>query len=196
MPVVDELNRQRLRRLAEERLAASERPIPGAANATDSPRLVHELQVHQIELEMQNAELRQVRSELEAALAGYRNLYDFAPVGYFSFDRVGMIVKTNLAGARLLRNDRGTVIGHHFAGFIASDSRREFGDLLKRALKSGDPESSEITLVSEFEPSGRTFVDLNVVASKTDGGFNAVATDITAVTQANELLRKLSLAVE
>ena len=66
-------------------------------------QLVHELEVHQIELEMQNEELRRARAALETSLEKYTDLYDFAPVGYFTLDRMGSIGAVNLSGAGLLR---------------------------------------------------------------------------------------------
>ncbi|MBL8486243.1 MAG: Crp/Fnr family transcriptional regulator, partial [Rhodocyclaceae bacterium] len=75
-----------LRRAAEARIAAKPAAAPAAVDAADMPRLLHELQVHQIELQMQNEELRAARAEAEAALLRYVVLYDFAPVSYFGFD--------------------------------------------------------------------------------------------------------------
>ena len=101
-----------LRRRAEERLKERKKgqvgkgatPLP----AEEPQRLIHELQVHQIELEMQNEELQKSRAEVEAGLALYADLYDFAPVGYFTFDRDGTIRRVNLTGARLLGLERET----------------------------------------------------------------------------------------
>jgi len=91
-----------LRRRAEERLrAVAPEEAPARAEA-DTQRLVHELQVHQIELEMQNEELHRSRAEVEAWLERYTELYDFAPVGYLAFGRDGVIRQVNLTGARLL----------------------------------------------------------------------------------------------
>src|SRR5580704_7250259 len=95
-----------LRRRAEDRLR--ERPRNQRSTAAvpksnaDTKRLLHELQVHQIELEMQNAELRQARDELELALDNYTDLYDFAPSGYFTFAPTGAILQANLTGATLV----------------------------------------------------------------------------------------------
>lgn len=71
-------------------------------NNLDLPQLVHELQVDEIELEMQNNELLQTRTSLESALTSYTELYDFAPVGYLTLSPDGLISKINLTGATLL----------------------------------------------------------------------------------------------
>jgi len=73
----------------------------------DARRLLHELQVHQIELEMQNEELQRAREELDESHARYADLYDFAPVGYFTFDRQGLVQEVNLTGAEMLGMTKG-----------------------------------------------------------------------------------------
>lgn len=92
----------RLRRQAEERLNATGPETAHPLTGEEVQRLYHELQVHQIELEMQNAELRQSRNEVEEALEKYTDLYDFAPVGYFTLALDTRIHAVNLAGAGLL----------------------------------------------------------------------------------------------
>ena len=93
-----------LRRHAEERLRAKTAELHSPRNEEQVQRLVHELEVHQIELEMQNAEIRHARDEAESALEKYTDLYDFAPVGYFTLDHEGIIRSVNLTGASLLGN--------------------------------------------------------------------------------------------
>ncbi|MRR57230.1 MAG: PAS domain-containing protein [Deltaproteobacteria bacterium] len=87
-------------------------------------RLVHELQVHQVELEMQNEELRQAREALEVSRNKYAELYDFAPVGYFAFDAHGLIREVNLAGAQLLGIERQLLANKPFSQFIADAEGR------------------------------------------------------------------------
>jgi PAS domain-containing protein len=91
-----------LRKRAEGMLAKQKERL-WELSATDLKKLViHELGTHQIELEMQNEELRSTQGELESSRAGYADLYDFSPVGYFSFDKNGLIKEVNLTGAGML----------------------------------------------------------------------------------------------
>ena len=90
-----------MRARAEESLAKTRRDV-ARMPVQDVQRLVHELQVHQIELEMQNDELRRTQLGLAEASDRYSDLYDFAPVGYFSLDEQGRILEVNLTGATLL----------------------------------------------------------------------------------------------
>jgi PAS domain-containing protein len=95
-----------LRKRAESRLAENRKSQPVGdeeRKAHDEPqRLIQELQIHQIELEMQNEELRRATGELEVLQARYFDLYDLAPVGYFSVSEQGLILETNLTAATLL----------------------------------------------------------------------------------------------
>jgi len=98
--------------------------------------LVHTLEVHQIELEMQNEELHRVQTELELSRDQYAELYDFAPIGYFTFDPEGLILKVNLAGTKLLRKGRQQLINKSFLPFIADAAGREtFSSHLKQVLQ-------------------------------------------------------------
>ena len=81
-----------LRRKAEQTLESSMLP-PEKLSTEDAQRLIHELRVHQIELEMQNEELRRVQNELEISRSRYADLYDFAPVGYLTLKKNGQIVE-------------------------------------------------------------------------------------------------------
>ncbi len=97
-----ETSEQRLRRMAEERIARQDDTPLELSEQMNAQKLLHELQIHQVELEMQNAELQKSYCDQELLLSQYKLLYDFAPVGYFTLDRGGCILKSNLAGARLI----------------------------------------------------------------------------------------------
>jgi len=101
-------------------------PAPGDIPTTEIQKLLHELQIHQVALDMQNEELRRAREETEAACAKYADLYDFAPIGYFIFDPQGAILETNLAGARLLGLERGSLLHTPFGSYVAPAFRPEF----------------------------------------------------------------------
>ncbi len=113
-----------LRQKAEEKLRSQIERLQ-KLSSKDIRDLVHELGTHQIELEMQNEELRRAQAELEASRSRYAELYDFAPVGYFTFDKDGLIREANLAGAQLLGIERRLLINKPFVGFIAEAGDRE-----------------------------------------------------------------------
>jgi formate hydrogenlyase transcriptional activator len=114
-----------LRRQAEERLQAKTAELHPSRTEEEMQRLVHELDVHLIELEMQNAELRRSQEELELSRNKYTELYDYAPVGYFTFDTRGLIRKVNLTGAQLLGMERRLLVNKPFSCFISDESERE-----------------------------------------------------------------------
>ena len=92
---------------------------PAALSPAAARDVLHELQVHQIELEMQNDELRRAQLELDASRARYFNLYDLAPVGYCSISEQGLILQANLAAATLLGTTRSALVKQPFSRFIA-----------------------------------------------------------------------------
>jgi PAS domain S-box-containing protein len=138
-----------LRRRAEERLQAEEFKADLARPELESARLLHELQVHQIELEMQNAELSQARDELEKSLERYTDLYDCAPVGYLTLDRDGVVVAANLTGAALLGVERSRLVGRHFAQFIAAPDRSRCTGFLRAVFPGRSKEVCEVALQNQ-----------------------------------------------
>ncbi len=130
-----------LRRSAEERLRS------GAATATPAPspaELVHELQVHQVELELQNEELLRAQGALEEARDRYLELYDFAPIGYLALDGEGRIASINLAGASLLGVDRAELVSRSFDRFVVPDDHARWMDHLRSVREHGAPETCEL----------------------------------------------------
>jgi PAS domain S-box-containing protein len=137
-----------LRRQAEERLRGIPAEPPRPVRTKDeAQRLVHELEVHQLELEMQNAELHRAQEELALSRDKYEELYDFAPVGYFTLDPQGMIREVNLTGAQLLGIERRLLTNQPFAHFIADIAGRKiFSDHLGRVLQHREMQRCEIRL--------------------------------------------------
>ena len=114
-----------LRRNAEELLQKKTAKLHSTRTKEEMQRIVHEFEVHQIELEMQNAELRRAQEELESSLNKYAEIYDFAPVGYFTFDTCGLIREVNLAGAQLLGIERRLLVNRPFLDFISEAGMRK-----------------------------------------------------------------------
>ena len=143
-----------LRRLAEERLLESRSDFAkaGAEESANALALVHELQVHQIELEMQNEELKRARQEAEEALAKYSDLYDFAPIGLFTLDEVGQILESNLAGATFLGVERRNLSKKSFQRFIAPKDRPSFDDFCKTAFETSVKQMCELFLLKKNGP--------------------------------------------
>jgi len=178
-----------LRRQAEERLKAS--PPEGGKRevAADTRRLVHELQVHQIELEMQNEELRESRAALETAAACYTDLYDFAPAGYFTLDRKGLITQTNLGGARLLGLERALLQGRPFRAFVDETDLPAFDTFFHLVFKIRVKQLCEVALKGKDRPA--RIVRIEAALSVDEEECRAVAVDITALKQAEERIHQL-----
>ena len=126
-----------LRKRAEERLRL--RATPGgepasSASELDLTRTIHELQVHQIQLEMQNEELKRTWDQAATLHETYLDLYDFAPGGYFTLDAEGVILKANLAGAYLFGLSRVALEGQRVATFLAPESCLAFAGFLRKVL--------------------------------------------------------------
>ena len=135
-----------LRRKAEEKVSESHGRPPPPETADEQLRLFHELQVHQLELEMQNAELRQTKDDLEALLDQYSDLYDFSPVGYLTIDLSGKILSANLTGASLLGMERSRAMGRNFNDFITVKDRLNFSAFLQTAFSRPTKQSIELRL--------------------------------------------------
>jgi signal transduction histidine kinase len=177
-------NAAELRGRAEERLKGQRTEDGGQRTELETARLVHELQVHQIELEMQNEELQQARAHAEALLAQYNELYDFAPVGYLTLDREGTIRQLNLTGARLLGLDRSRSVNRRFGQFVAEGGRRAFSDFLEKVFASEAKAGCEVTLPQAGHPP--RFVQVEGTRSADGQECLAVVQDHTERRQAQE----------
>ncbi len=150
-PLMTELYRRAQTQLRRER--RQQQPKVGKSPPVAGPgRLVHELQVHQVELEMQNAELRQTRDDLEAALENYTDLYDFAPVGYFSLAASGAINRVNLTGASLVGLERARLVGRPFGQWVAAEQRADFNSFLKKVFASQTKQFMDVELLRPEQP--------------------------------------------
>lgn len=177
-----------LRRRAEERLQAlpeARRPRTEA----ETQRLVHELQIHQIELEMQNAELSKARDEAERAVEMYSDLYDFAPVGYLTLDREGVIHTANLTVATLLKTERSRLVGRRFGLFVDANTRATLSAFLDKVLASQTKEACEMALLSA--QSSPLYVRIEAVAAASGKECRVAIIDISVRKQLDEKLEGL-----
>jgi PAS domain S-box-containing protein len=139
-----------LRKRAEEkaRLKAGQMPEDQRELPPEEARLLlHDLRVHQIELEMQNEELRRAQVELEASRARYFDLYDLAPVGYLTLSDEGQILEANLAAARLLGAERSLLAGQPLTHFILPEDQDVFYRYRKEFLAGGKRKSCELRML-------------------------------------------------
>ena len=139
---------KKLRRQAEERLREKGGDVSAKA-LDDAQQLIHELEVHQIELEMQNEELRNTQEKLVESRDQYHELYDFAPVGYFTLDEKALIRQVNLTGADLLGLQRSKLINAKFSRFISPDFQDDFYFHCKRIFESGTRQTRDLKLVKQ-----------------------------------------------
>jgi len=172
------LPKDELRRQAEKQLRKSKLKITSPVTTEELQRLVQELEVHQIELEMQNEELEKARLELERSLQQYTDLYDFAPVGYFTLDENGVILGINLTGASMLGVERSQLLNLRFEKFIAAEYRSHFSSLLEKVFLSRVQETTEVAL--QKEDSETLYVLLKALVSANEGECRVALMDITA----------------
>lgn len=191
---------QELRRKAEEllnsRMLGAEELAPA-----EMANLVHELQVHQIELEMQNEELRQGRVALEESHARYTDLYDFAPVGYLTLDEAGLILEANLTAARQLGIPRSRILQRPFPLLAASEDRERLRRHLRQVIQSQERQSAEIRLVPKNGAEFFVLVDSIFIQDVAGQGLCRTSfTDITDRKRGEKALRQardeLELRVE
>ncbi|MBS1192714.1 MAG: hypothetical protein H6Q97_693, partial [Nitrospirae bacterium] len=187
-------NAAALRKKAEKKLSTQlERPQKPSARGTRD--LVHELGTHQIELEMQNEELRKTQDELEASRNRYADLYDFAPVGYLTFDKAGVIREVNLTAANLLGIERRSLVKKPFSAFVSKDDRDAFQRHCSEVSEERTKQSIEIRLKRW---KGTDFFALleSIAVEDPDGKAVTVRTaisDITGRTRAEKALQESEL---
>jgi PAS domain S-box-containing protein len=156
---IDFTDANMLRKLAEEKLLDKQNQNDEYLNEADIKRLVYELQVHQIELEMQNEELRMAYEIAETSLKKYTTLYDLAPVGYFTLNKEGAICDLNFTAAKMLGGRRFSLLKSNFKLFVADESKLEFNRFFSTLFASNEKETCEIKLGCDKKPSCWVFIE-------------------------------------
>ncbi len=176
-----------------------------AANVADAESVLHELRVHQIELEMQNRELREAQQQLEESRSRYADLYDLAPIGYCTLDRQGVVREANLEATRLLGTNRAYLAGRPLTAVVNTDVRR-FHAHLDRCLTKQERVTCQLELTRLNETNGSTGAGSSLIVQMVSTPIAQVGAKatlcMTALTDVSELksserrLRLLSLVSE
>ena len=183
-------HKKNLRRRAEEILLKPAKPIPKELSG-DIRKLFHELEVHQVELEMQNEELRRKQAEIVDVRDRFLDLYDFAPIAYFTFDETGRVLEVNLAGANLAGLPRTRLIGMPFTSFLADEFINSFHAHLRKVFSSKVAQTDELR-IKQWGKNSFVYVSIQSLAVQGDKGMRcrSTATDITERKVAEEELLK------
>ncbi len=184
-----------LRKRAEEKLRFRATPIEKMSDA-DILKLTHELQIHQIELEMQNEDLRKSQNELAESRDRYSWLYDFAPVGYLTISEKGLIIEANLTFALMLDMERGLLIKKQLSKFIAREDQDIFYHHHRQILNTKELEICELKMLTKDGAKFHAHLESEIVLDQNDHQCKIIVSDITKRKHADELVSKLSRAIE
>ena len=183
-----------LRRRAEEIARGKAARAPENIEALSSEqtrRTLHELRVHQIELEMQNEELRRAQVELDAARARYWDLYDLAPIGYFTVGKQGLILEANLTAAGLLGVAKGALVKQRLTSFILPEDQEIYYLRSRKPGEPGAPRECELRMLRSG--AAPFWARLAVCAAQDAGGGpvdRVMMSDITESKRARNALRE------
>jgi PAS domain S-box-containing protein/putative nucleotidyltransferase with HDIG domain len=177
-------------RTRAEKLLAAKGPDQKNFPLLEVQRLVHELQVHQTELDMQNQELRRAQEAIEEARYRYEALYDFAPVGYFTLNRQGKITQVNLTGAGLLGVKRSLLIDQPLHLWLAPEFREAFRTHLQKVFETGGQQTCELKILRHDGIHLHVLMESTTQpdAQEVRRQCHAIISDITARKQAEEEL--------
>jgi PAS domain S-box-containing protein len=155
--------------------------------------MFHELRLHQIELEIQNEELRRIQAELEAAKDRYFDLYDLAPVGYLTVNEIGLIIEANLTAATQLSVTRNSLIQEPLTSFIVQEDQDIYYRHRKLLFETGAPQTCELRLLRKDGPSLWTLLQA-VIAENGEKGQPVCRVVITDIHERKQAEEKLTMA--
>ncbi len=181
------------RQVPAKRPAVFARAAAHGPPAFERERLLHNLQVHQVELEAQNRELRDTQRLLEISRDRYADLYDYAPVGYATFSDMGLVREINLTAAAMLGVDRPRLIGLPFGIHVEKVDQPAFREHLRTALHATGPTVTELRLIAKNRPAIQA--EIQSVPVPEAGGrqpllCRSILTDITERKRAEDAVRR------
>ncbi|MBI5375848.1 MAG: PAS domain-containing protein [Candidatus Schekmanbacteria bacterium] len=182
-----------LRKLAEEKASENEPANKRFLSPEETHRLLHELQVHQIELEIQNEELLRSQDELKASQERYFELYDLAPVGYLTISEEGQILETNLTAATMLGTPRGALLKQRITRFILPEDQDIYYLHRKRISDVGVQKKWEMRLVCS---DGHAFWAFLQATLTQNGDYRITLIDISERKRAEDELCNLNKELE
>jgi PAS domain S-box-containing protein len=187
LPDTDDLRRRALARLDKQ---INDEEELRRLTPDETARLVHELNVHRIELEMQNEELREAQLKLEESRAELYDLYHYAPVGYFTLTRRGVILRANAAGARMMGTSPDHLTGELFSVRILPDDRDVLYFHLSEVSKKREKQTCEVRLISADSRVVHARIEtVPLIENDEVNGFRTVVADVTALKQAEDARR-------
>lgn len=166
---------------------SSQRLAKSSLSEADMMKLVHELEVYQIELEMQNEELKLASEKAEAATEKYTAIYDFAYTGYFTLDADGNICELNHSGARMLGKERTKLVKGNFKQFVTIDSRSEFDDFFLKVFETTSKQSCDVRLIVKGNPA--IYAHIEAIISGDEDKCLVTVVDTTKRMQAEGILK-------
>jgi PAS domain S-box-containing protein len=194
-----------LRKRAEEKARTDDVKTKESLSPEDARQLLHELRVHQIELEMQNEELRRTQEALEASRARYFDLFDLAPVGYFTLSEPGLILEANLTAATLWGVERDALVKKPLSRLILPEDQDIYYRYRKQVFETGAPQGFEMRMLRADAAPFWAHLETTVVKDDASGATvcRAVVSDISnrkqaevALRESGEALRRLNEQLE
>ena len=181
-------NHHIIRQKAEELQRISESKYRPKLSEEETSKLIHELEVHQIELEMQKEELMLAKDEVENALQKYSDLYDFAPTGYFTLTNSGKVLDLNLVGSQLLQKERSKLKNSEFGFFVSDDSKPVFNQFLENVFRLDNKECCEVKLLLDDATTVHVFLT-GILSGNKEQAFITII-DISKLQKPETVLRE------